>query len=84
MKNTYALQQEDFDRLLGLLSPDREEAGTRYERIRAGVHWRSDGTESLKLGEAIAISVLRDQKLSYNEVLNGFSLTRFGGTSVTV
>ncbi|HSU25642.1 MAG TPA: hypothetical protein VLI65_06650 [Pyrinomonadaceae bacterium] len=37
MKNTYALQQEDFDRLLGLLSPDREEAGARYERMRAGL-----------------------------------------------
>ena len=28
----------------------------------AGVHWRSDATESLKLGEAVAISILRDQK----------------------
>ena len=53
-------------------------------RNTAGVHWRSDGTESLKLGEAIAISVLRDQKLGYNEVFNGFSLTKFDGTKVTV
>ena len=52
-------------------------------RNTAGVHWRSDGTESLKLGEAIAISVLRDQKLGYNEVFNGFSLTNFDGTKVT-
>lgn len=50
----------------------------------AGVHWRSDGTESLKLGEAIAISVLKDQKASYNEQFGGFSLTKFDGTTVTV
>ena len=50
----------------------------------AGVHWRSDAAESLKLGEAVAISVLRDQQLTYNENFDGFSLTRFDGTSVTV
>lgn len=53
-------------------------------RNLAGVHWRSDATESLKLGEAIAISVLKDQKHSYNEAFNGFSLTKFDGTTVTV
>ena len=50
----------------------------------AGVHWRSDGTESLKLGEAIAISVLNDQKNCYNEQFKGFSLTKFDGTTITV
>ena len=53
-------------------------------RNTAGVHWRSDGTESLKLGEALAISVLKDQKLGYNETFNGFTLTKFDGTTVTV
>ena len=50
----------------------------------AGVHWRSDATESLKLGEAIAISILKDQKSCYNEVFNGFSLTKFDGTTIVV
>ncbi|HSD45770.1 MAG TPA: vanadium-dependent haloperoxidase [Pyrinomonadaceae bacterium] len=50
----------------------------------AGVHWRSDATESLKLGEQIAIGILRDQRACYNEVFNGFSLTRFDGTTITV
>lgn len=50
----------------------------------AGVHWRSDATESLKLGEAIAISVLRDQRLVYNETFLGFSLTKFDGTTITI
>lgn len=50
----------------------------------AGVHWRSDATESLLLGEEIAISILRDQRSCYNEVFNGFSLTKFNGTTITV
>ena len=50
----------------------------------AGVHWRSDATESLKLGEQIAIGILKDQKACYNEIFGGFSLTKFDGTTVTV
>jgi hypothetical protein len=50
----------------------------------AGVHWRSDATESLRLGEAVAIAVLKDQKASYNEQFGGFTLTKFDGTTVTV
>jgi hypothetical protein len=50
----------------------------------AGVHWRSDANESLKLGEQIAIGILRDQRSCYNEVFNGFSLTKFDGTTITV
>lgn len=50
----------------------------------AGVHWRSDATESLKLGEQVAIGILKDQRASYNEDFEGFSLTKFDGTTVTV
>ncbi len=50
----------------------------------AGVHWRSDATESLKLGEEIAISLLRDQKACYNENFAGFTLTRFDGTKIVI
>ena len=50
----------------------------------AGVHWRSDARESLRLGEAVAISVLKDQRLMYNEDFAGFTLTKFDGTTVTV
>jgi hypothetical protein len=50
----------------------------------AGVHWRTDGNESLKLGEECATSILRDQKGCYNETFTGFSLTKFDGTVVTV
>jgi hypothetical protein len=50
----------------------------------AGVHWRSDAMESLKLGEAIAISLLRDQRALYNERFDGFTFTKFDGTTITV
>jgi hypothetical protein len=52
-------------------------------RNMAGVHWRSDYTESLKLGEAIAIGILEEQKLTYNEPAS-LSLTRFDGTTITI
>ena len=50
----------------------------------AGVHWRSDAMESLSAGEALAISILRDQRGCYNEAFNGFTFTKFDGTTVTV
>jgi hypothetical protein len=52
-------------------------------RNMGGVHWRTDYTESVKLGEAIALGILEEQKLSYNE-FSGLSVTRFDGTSVTI
>ncbi len=53
-------------------------------RNMAGVHWRSDARESLLLGEALAISILRDQKACYNEDFHGFTFTKFDGSTVTV
>jgi hypothetical protein len=43
-------------------------------RNHAGVHWRTDDVNSLYLGEAIAISILRDQRRCYNEVFGGVHL----------
>jgi hypothetical protein len=59
-------------------------ANVALGRNVAGVHWRSDATESMKLGEAIAIGILKEQRACYNEVFNGFSLTKFDGTTITV
>jgi hypothetical protein len=53
-------------------------------RDAAGVHYRSDGVEGIKLGEAIAISILRDTATLYNEVFLGFSFTKYDGTPVTI
>ena len=59
-------------------------ANVALGRDIAGVHWRSDATESLLLGEQVAIGILKDQRGCYNETFNGFSLTRFDGTTITV
>jgi hypothetical protein len=53
-------------------------------RDAAGVHYRSDGIEGLKLGEAVALSILRDTAPLYHEQFPGFTLTRFDGTQVTI
>src|SRR5450631_950783 len=50
----------------------------------AGVHWRSDAEQSLRLGEKVTISILRDQRQTYNESFNGFTFTRFNGEQITV
>lgn len=55
-----------------------------HGRNLAGVHWRSDATQSMLLGEKIAISILRDQRECYNEDFNGFTFTKFDGTKITI
>jgi membrane-associated phospholipid phosphatase len=53
-------------------------------RVVPGVHWRSDAKEGLKLGDAVAISFLRDLTATYPEDFRGFSLTTFDGTRLTI
>jgi hypothetical protein len=48
------------------------------------VHWRSDAWQGLLLGEAVAISVLRDQHRLFNEPFSGFTFTTFEGNTITV
>ena len=51
----------------------------------AGIHWRSDYEWGLKLGEAVALSVLHDQSNNYvGENFEGFNITKFDGTTITV
>lgn len=53
-------------------------------RDTAGVHYRSDGIEGMRLGEEVAIAYLRDIATTYHEDFNGFSFTRFDGTPKTI
>jgi hypothetical protein len=53
-------------------------------RDMAGVHWRSDAEQALRLGERVAISVLRDQRHTFNEPFQGFTFTKFDGKTITV
>lgn len=52
-------------------------------RCGAGVHSRSDHQASLALGEAVAIGLLEEQALTYNEP-HSFTLTKFNGQAVTI
>jgi hypothetical protein len=51
--------------------------------IHAGIHWRSDTDESIKLGEAVALSYLRDHAHLYNEPFS-VSLTKLDGMVATI
>jgi len=51
--------------------------------IHAGIHWRSDTDTSLLLGEAVALSFLRDRAQTYNEPFT-VTLTKFDGTTATI
>jgi membrane-associated phospholipid phosphatase len=53
-------------------------------RDTAGVHWRSDISEGLRLGEQVALAMLADETRNYNEDFGGFEITLFDGTPVLV
>jgi len=52
-------------------------------RDAAGIHWRSDYWESILLGERVALGLLEEQKLTFNEP-STFTVTKFDGTVVTI
>jgi len=51
--------------------------------IHAGIHWRSDTETSILLGEAVALSYLRDKARTYNERFS-VTLTKLDGTTETI
>jgi hypothetical protein len=80
--------------LVDYTGPDKEQltvggelnklaANIAIGRNHAGVHWYTDYSESLRLGEDIAISILEEQQLTYDEG-GSFTLTRFDGTQVVI
>lgn len=50
----------------------------------AGVHYRSDYAASLRLGEQVAIAILREQRGMFREDFQGFTFTTFDGERVTI
>jgi hypothetical protein len=58
-------------------------ANIAFGRNFGGIHWRTDYSESLRLGEAVAIGILEEQKPCYNEG-GSFTFTRFDGTTITI
>jgi hypothetical protein len=55
-----------------------------FGRDAAGIHFRSDEIQGLRLGEAVGLSVLTDFNATYNENFEGFSLTTLDGTAMTL
>jgi hypothetical protein len=53
-------------------------------RDAAGVHFRSDSIEGLKLGEQVGIALLADTSRTYNEKFDGFVLSRFDGSQIRI
>ena len=53
-------------------------------RNAAGVHWRSDYSESLPLGEKVAIGLLQEMSRTFNEDDGFFQLTKFDGTAIRI
>ena len=58
-------------------------ANVAIGRNMGGVYWRSDYTESMKLGEYVAIQLLLEQSGCYNEDYS-FTLTKLDGTKVDI
>ena len=51
--------------------------------LHGGIHWRSDSDDSMLLGEAVAISFLRDKALTYNEKFK-VQFTKLDGKPATI
>jgi len=62
---------------------DKLAANIGIARNFAGVHWRSDDIESLKLGERVALEFLRETMMTYNEDVY-CRLKLFDGSAVTI
>jgi hypothetical protein len=85
---------EDGFSLIPYSGPDRDQltiggemnklaANIGLGRAHAAVHWRYDYADSLPLGEAVAISMLKDMARCWNESFEGFSFTKFDGSRIT-
>ena len=87
------VSNEDGTELLAYTDSDSLTVGGELNKLAAnisigrdfaGVHWRSDSIEGMKLGEEVAINVLRDLKHGYYEEFEGFHLTKFDGTQIII
>ncbi len=54
-----------------------------FARNGAGVHWRTDATGGMKLGEDVAIGIMQEHKVTYNDHVE-MTLTKFDGTKILI
>jgi hypothetical protein len=55
-----------------------------WGRALSGIHYRHDGFEANRMGEEVAIRLLTEEANTYSEPFEGFSLTKFDGSKITV
>ncbi|GGK89147.1 hypothetical protein GCM10010094_57800 [Streptomyces flaveus] len=73
----------DADRLTVGGELNKVAANIATGRNMAGVHWRTDYTEAVRLGEEVAMGVLHEAKeAALKDAV--FTLSRFDGTTMTV
>lgn len=63
---------------------DKLAENASFARDFAGIHWRTDASAGLALGEEYAIHFLREMKLVNSELFEGFSLTKFDGSRIVI
>lgn len=63
---------------------DKLASNVAQGRNIGGVHWRTDAFGGMRLGEQVAISILRDQRKTFHEEFAGFTFTTFDGDPITV
>jgi membrane-associated phospholipid phosphatase len=74
---------EDRDALTVGGELNKVAANIAIGRNMGGVHWLTDYTESIRLGEQIAICLLEEQKPTYNEDF-WFTVRTFDGHTITI
>ena len=74
----------DLDDLTVRGELDKVAANIAIGRNMAGVHWRSDYSQSALLGQRIAISMLYHQRRDYHERPWSFSFTSFGHNTIEI
>jgi membrane-associated phospholipid phosphatase len=62
---------------------DKLAANVATGRNGAGIHWRTDFSEAILLGERVALGILEEQKLAHNQPFT-YSVTTFAGTRLTI
>ena len=50
----------------------------------AGIHWRSDYLQGLRLGEAVALEILRDCRATYSEQFSNLRIRKFDGDEIAI
>jgi hypothetical protein len=63
---------------------DKLASNISFGRDLAGVHWRTDGSEGMLLGEKVAVALLRDRRATYHEPVGTLRITGFKGNMIEI